>query len=45
MLAFVLLANSQSYVFMTFFKVFFMVVTFGLFQVIFHSMYFSNHQV
>ena len=34
MLAFVLLANSKSYVFMTFFKVFFMVVTFGLFQVI-----------
>ena len=33
MLAFVLLANSKSYVFITFFKVFFMVVTFGLFQV------------
>ena len=33
MLAFVLLANSQSYVFITFFKVFFMVVAFGLFQV------------
>ena len=34
MLAFVLLANSKSYVFITFFKVFFMVVVFGLFQVI-----------
>ena len=33
MLAFVLLANSKSYVFITFFKVFFMVVVFGLFQV------------
>ena len=33
MLAFILLANSKSYVFLTFFKVFFLVVTIGLFQV------------
>lgn len=32
LLAFVLLASSKSYVFMSFFKVFFLVVTFGLFQ-------------
>ena len=38
MLAFVLLANSQSYVFITFFKVFFMVVAFGLFQVTLNSL-------
>ena len=31
-LAFILLAGSKSYVFSTFFKVFFLVVTFGLFQ-------------
>lgn len=31
-LAFILLANSQSHVFSTFFKIFFLVVLFGLFQ-------------
>ena len=43
MLAFVLLANSKSYVFITFFKVFFMVVVFGLFQVIWNMEY-INHK-
>ena len=42
MLAFVLLANSKSYVFITFFKVFFMVVVFGLFQVIWNMEYFNH---
>ena len=32
MFAFILLANSQSHVFLTFFKVFFLVVTFGLYH-------------
>ena len=31
-LAFILLANSQSHVFITFFKVFFLVVSFGLYH-------------
>ena len=31
-LAFILLANSRSHVFLTFFKIFFLVVVFGLFQ-------------
>ena len=42
MLAFVLLANSKSYVFITFFKVFFMVVAFGLFQVILRVGWLTN---
>jgi Niemann-Pick C1 protein len=31
-LAFILLSNSKSHVFITFFKIFFLVVVFGLFQ-------------